>query len=58
MELAPDDPRWKFTTIETTDLTPDDVAKAVAEWVRTALGGDRVPIFRPGWWKRHEPTSR
>ena len=41
--------RWAMEVLDTSSMTPDAVAAAVADWAQRAVRGD-APVFRVGWF--------
>jgi hypothetical protein len=43
--------RWAMEVLDTSSMTPDAVAAAVADWAQRAVRGD-APVFQAGWFRQ------
>jgi hypothetical protein len=41
-------PEWAMPVIDTSEMTPEEMGQAVADWCRAAVAGE-APVFRAGW---------
>lgn len=46
----PNDGAWAMTVIDTSQQSPEDVAKQVIQWCHDAVAGE-APVFRGGWFR-------
>lgn len=46
----PNDGAWAMTVIDTSPLSPEDVARQVIQWCHEAVAG-KAPVFRAGWYR-------